>query len=551
MEKGLFVHKTRRKGLCRILAVLAAFLLCLGLSESGARAAGSYQIRINKQMNCVTIYRLNARGKYEPVKAMVCSTGAATQPGTYSLGEKMRWHVLDGPCYGQYCTRIYGGVLFHSVWYTGPNNPGTLSVYSYNKLGTMASHGCVRLTVADAKWIYDNVPSGTSVTIYNSSDPGPLGKPEAIQVPYSVPWDPTDIWSSGNPWNGKKPSITGAKSQKVDYNCDFDVLKGVKAKNTTGFDATARIKTSITYQGQKVKKVDTRKPGVYKVVYKVVDEIKRKASVTVKIRVTAAKAAPKISGVENLYVKSKDKLTKGYALKNVKVVQNGKELNKKYIQVTYKKLKKKVYKVIYVAQNASEPAKATAKAYIDSTAPKLKGITPGATYPVDSTVAVDEAYAKSLVQVSDNLSDLGKGDIKVKITKQETAEGLYQVVYQVKDQAGNSRKVTIYLQVTAAQPSVQIQGAADMTLSTVTLGLGAAASNEEVQAALSQYLLQSAGVKAYSGEADITASLQVQVTVLSDTSYQAVFAVTDANGNTATQTITVTMVREDVPSPAV
>ena len=90
-----------------------------------------------------------------------------------------------------------------------------------------------------------------------------------------------------------------------------------------------------------------------------------------------------------------------------------------------------------------------------------------------------------------------------------------------------------------------------MTLSTVTLGLGAAASNEEVQAALSQYLLQSAGVKAYSGEADITASLQVQVTVLSDTSYQAVFAVTDANGNTATQTITVTMVREDVPSPAV
>ena len=52
MEKGLFVHKTRRKGLCRILAVLAAFLLCLGLSESGARAAGSYQIRINKQMKC-------------------------------------------------------------------------------------------------------------------------------------------------------------------------------------------------------------------------------------------------------------------------------------------------------------------------------------------------------------------------------------------------------------------------------------------------------------------------------------------------------------------
>ena len=33
------------------------------------------------------------------------------------------------------------------------------------KLGQPASHGCVRLTVADAKWFYDQVPDGTPVTI--------------------------------------------------------------------------------------------------------------------------------------------------------------------------------------------------------------------------------------------------------------------------------------------------------------------------------------------------------------------------------------------------
>ena len=33
------------------------------------------------------------------------------------------------------------------------------------KLGQPASHGCVRLTVADAQWFYDQVPDGTLVTI--------------------------------------------------------------------------------------------------------------------------------------------------------------------------------------------------------------------------------------------------------------------------------------------------------------------------------------------------------------------------------------------------
>ena len=182
----------RNNSICKRLFVLVLTVaVCMTLFENFSRvsAASTYQIKINKQQNCVTIYKLGNNDK--PVKAMACSTGYATPVGTFPLGEKMRWHTLMGPCYGQYCTRIHGGILFHSVWYY-KKTPSSLSSSAYNKLGVTASHGCVRLTVADAKWIYDNVPSGSPVTVYNSSKPGPLGKPSAIKLPSSSTWDPTE-----------------------------------------------------------------------------------------------------------------------------------------------------------------------------------------------------------------------------------------------------------------------------------------------------------------------------------------------------------------------
>ena len=62
----------------------------------------------------------------------------------------------------------------------------------YNKLGTTCSHGCIRLCVADAKWIYDNCALGTKVELYDSPDPGPLGKPALKLLPAGQTWDPTD-----------------------------------------------------------------------------------------------------------------------------------------------------------------------------------------------------------------------------------------------------------------------------------------------------------------------------------------------------------------------
>ncbi len=171
-----------------------------------------------------------------------------------------------------------------------------LPVYrAHNKLGQVASHGCVRLCVRDAKWIYNNVPSGTPVEIYNSKNPGPLGKPEAIKLSGYWGWDPTDDTNPANPYNNKKPSITLKKGNSgntnIGFASNFNILKTITAKNTTGFDVSKRVTYTVKYKkdkkakAKKVKKVNTGRAGIYLVKFKVTDEIGRKASLSVKYNV--------------------------------------------------------------------------------------------------------------------------------------------------------------------------------------------------------------------------------------------------------------------------
>lgn len=173
--------------------------------EAGQEEEFPYYIKINRQQNVITVYEKDETGEYtEPVRAILCSTGLynATPKGVFHLSNKYIWRELNGGVYGQYASRITGGVLFHSVPYASKNK-STLYWDKYNKLGQQASMGCVRLTVEDAKWIYDNCPSGTAVEVYDSDDPGPLGKPETMKLDRdnaNKGWDPTDP-DERNPWH--------------------------------------------------------------------------------------------------------------------------------------------------------------------------------------------------------------------------------------------------------------------------------------------------------------------------------------------------------------
>lgn len=155
--------------------------------EGWQELPGDLSIMVNKQSSCVTVYKGDT-----PIKAMICSAGESTPEGTFYMQSQWDWLMLIKGQYGRYCSQISGDYLFHSVPYNSMDIYD-LDTEMYNDLGTLCSHGCIRLKCEDAKWIYDNCTTGTEITIYNDSNPGPLGKPGFTEIPQDQTWDPTDV----------------------------------------------------------------------------------------------------------------------------------------------------------------------------------------------------------------------------------------------------------------------------------------------------------------------------------------------------------------------
>lgn len=160
-------------------------------SVKAPEPTGPWNIKVNQNTCAVTVYRGTV-----PVKAFACSVGVngRTPNGTFYIRDKLRWHELMGPSWGQWCEHITGDILFHSIPYNSYCDKYSMSSHGYNMLGQPASHGCIRLAASSAKYIYDNVPVGSKVVIFRgSSGDDPLGKP---MTPYVGWWghtyDPTD-----------------------------------------------------------------------------------------------------------------------------------------------------------------------------------------------------------------------------------------------------------------------------------------------------------------------------------------------------------------------
>jgi lipoprotein-anchoring transpeptidase ErfK/SrfK len=343
-----------------------------------------YLIKVNRYYNTITIYGLDDKGEYTiPVKAMVCSVGTdyRTVPGTFKTIQKYRWKELMGKVYGQYSTRIVKGILFHSVYYYQNENPASLATAEYNKLGNAASHGCIRLAVIDAKWIYDNCELGTTVVIYDDKkSPGPLGKPKKVKMTMSVRWDPTDP-DEKNPYVHNQrikqvekqvekpvvvsilPKIEGLKDVELAWGETIDLRKGVTAKSTLGKDITSLLEI----EG----KVNSFVPGIYEISYSVEDERKCLKMKFINVTVGECPENPVITGVSDKVENSNVVIDEKYAMKGVTAFCKNTQLDNKLISVNIEKKSETEYYITYnlTLGNKSATANATIKINPDTTAP--------------------------------------------------------------------------------------------------------------------------------------------------------------------------------------
>lgn len=114
-----------------------------------------------------------------PVYTMYCSAGklenkngkkvSATPTGTFHIQEEhgKTFYNPSAKSGGNYYRSWngHGDYLFHSV---PIDKNGNYIKSEAAKLGKEpASHGCVRLTIADAHWFYQHVPVGTKVVVEN------------------------------------------------------------------------------------------------------------------------------------------------------------------------------------------------------------------------------------------------------------------------------------------------------------------------------------------------------------------------------------------------
>lgn len=150
-----------------------ATLQAVESEESGARAISSggfippkagYWIEVAVGTQKMRIY-LDGELK----KEWTVSTGKPETPtplGVFAVQNRGEWFFSSKYKQGAkwwVSFKDWGVYLFHSV---PMDEQQQILPAEARKLGTPASHGCVRLEVDNAKWVYDNIPQGTPVYIH-------------------------------------------------------------------------------------------------------------------------------------------------------------------------------------------------------------------------------------------------------------------------------------------------------------------------------------------------------------------------------------------------
>lgn len=112
--------------------------------------------------NCKVGVFFGSKGNWSNKYFWNCAPGTPRTPtpaGNFKIQSK-GYYFDSGAARCYYYSQFHGNYLFHSVLYY---HNGSLMD---GRTGLQLSHGCVRLDIDNAKWIYDYIPRGTSVIVY-------------------------------------------------------------------------------------------------------------------------------------------------------------------------------------------------------------------------------------------------------------------------------------------------------------------------------------------------------------------------------------------------
>jgi lipoprotein-anchoring transpeptidase ErfK/SrfK len=131
------------------------------LNSQDAYSQTGFYIWVNLANKQVNIFQGNDK-TWQLTNTFQCDCGKPGTPtatGHFEMGMKMPVLKTGSNQEVKWVSQISSNYLFHSILLSGNGQPQD------SELGASISHGCVRLSIDNAKYIYDNIPSTTEIFI--------------------------------------------------------------------------------------------------------------------------------------------------------------------------------------------------------------------------------------------------------------------------------------------------------------------------------------------------------------------------------------------------
>lgn len=133
------------------------------INTLGLQSSSNYLLYVDTNTQLTHIYK-GSNNNWKLFKSLKCATGkegSETPSGVYTIKNRDTWFFSkkfnQG---GKYWVQFDGDYLFHSI----PFAEDQKTIVDYT-LGEPVSHGCIRLSLEDSKWLYDNIPTDTKLII--------------------------------------------------------------------------------------------------------------------------------------------------------------------------------------------------------------------------------------------------------------------------------------------------------------------------------------------------------------------------------------------------